>query len=67
MTYQNEYNRLDAIDTKFYYIFIIAAGLLAVLGLVLGGYTITQHWYVIIVFLLKLLILGQLDEHYSKQ
>lgn len=60
MTYQNEYNRFDSIDMKFYYIFVIAGGLLATISFIFGEDKFNAPVYLIISFLLKVGILAML-------
>lgn len=60
MTYQNEYNRFDAIDMKFNYLIVIAGGLLAALGFIFGKDESSHPIYLVIMFMLKLAIIGAL-------
>ena len=57
ITYQNEYNRFDSIDMKFYYIFVIAGGLLATISFIFGEDKSNAPIYLIISFLLKISII----------
>ncbi len=60
MTYQNEYNRFDAIDMKFNYLIVIAGGLMASLGFIFGKDESSHPVYLVIMFLLKFAIISGL-------